>query len=744
MSARAVLVASLVLLVAAPAAAEMSGGATDRELDFAARILPILTRHGCNGGACHGAGGGTGQNGFYLSLFGFEPVKDHARITEAVRGRFLDFAAPEESLLLQKPSGVYPHGGGIRLPRDSKDYQTLRDWIGAGAPLGDPQRHRLTAIEVEPTACRLAAGAEVRLTVTAVYADGDREDVTPWARLESNDAGIADLEKGPDAVVKAGSLPGDTAIVVLYRDKVATVPITIPRVGAPPPPFPAEVNFIDRLAFAKLAEMNISPSNRCDDSAFLRRLMIDVAGRLPTVDEAAAFLADSSPDKRERLIDRVLDSGDYATTFADKWVVLLRSNRDAAGRTATSSMHQWLRQAFQDNMPYDRFVREILTAGGAPGENPAVGWWRSQAALTNPEFTTNAAERVKDAAEDSAVLFLGQRLACAKCHQHPFDRWSQADYHGYAAFFTQVALKKPAGSSLARIIHQRGDPRIRHPSTDEPLGPKPLDGEPIAVTADEDPRVRLADWMTADTNPFFAKAIVNRMWAHFFGRGFVEPDDDMRETNPPSNPALLDALAADFIRSRYDLKHLVRTICRSATYQLSSTPTESNRDDTRNFSSHQPRRLKAEVLLDAIDVVCGTTSTFRDQPAAARALELCDNLSGTPFLETFGRQRAAAACECGRNTASPNLGQSLQLINSDEVLRKVAADGGRARRLAATAARPVADRIAEVYLAAYSRRPTAAESDTVGRYLDRKGLSAAAFEDLIWAVINSQEFLFTR
>ncbi len=377
MSARAVLVASLVLLVAAPAAAEMSGGATDRELDFAARILPILTRHGCNGGACHGAGGGTGQNGFYLSLFGFEPVKDHARITEAVRGRFLDFAAPEESLLLQKPSGVYPHGGGIRLPRDSKDYQTLRDWIGAGAPLGDPQRHRLTAIEVEPTACRLAAGAEVRLTVTAVYADGDREDVTPWARLESNDAGIADLEKGPDAVVKAGSLPGDTAIVVLYRDKVATVPITIPRVGAPPPPFPAEVNFIDRLAFAKLAEMNISPSNRCDDSAFLRRLMIDVAGRLPTVDEAAAFLADSSPDKRERLIDRVLDSGDYATTFADKWVVLLRSNRDAAGRTATSSMHQWLRQAFQDNMPYDRFVREILTAGGAPGRTrPSAGGGR--------------------------------------------------------------------------------------------------------------------------------------------------------------------------------------------------------------------------------------------------------------------------------------------------------------------------------------------------------------------------------
>ncbi|GDX96390.1 S-layer protein [Planctomycetia bacterium] len=747
MAARLVRVAGLVLVAAltAPAtAADPKAGAADRELDFAGRILPILTRHGCNGGACHGAGGGAGQNGFYLSLFGFEPVKDHARITEAARGRFLDFAAPDESLLLQKPSGVYPHGGGIRLARDSKDYATLRAWIAAGAPLGDPQRYRLAAIEVEPAACRLATGAEARLTVTAVYAGGQREDVTAWARFESNDGGIAELEKGHGATVRAGSLPGDTAIVVLYRDKVATVPITIPRVGPAAPAFPAESNFVDRLAFAKLKAMNIAPSERCDDPAFLRRLMIDVAGRLPTIDEAATFLADTSPDKRDQLIDRVLDSGDYATTFADKWVVLLRSSRESAGRTATSTMHQWLRQAFQDNMPYDQFVREILTATGAPGESPAVGWWRSQASLVNGDFANNAAERVKDAAEDSAILFLGQRLACAKCHQHPFDRWSQADYHGYAAFFTQVGLKKPAGNSLARIVHRRGEARLAHPSTGEQLGPRPLGGAELLVTADEDPRVRLAAWMTADTNPFFAKAIVNRMWAHFFGRGFVDPEDDLRETNPPSNPQLLDALAADFVRSGYDLKHLVRTICRSTTYQLSSTPNDSNRDDTRNFSSHQPRRLKAEILLDAVDTVCGSTTAFRDQPAAARALELADNLSGTPFLEAFGRQRGAAACECGRNSASPNLGQSLQLINSDEVLRKVGAGGGRAKRLADSKGRPVGDRIEEVFLAAYARRPTGAEADKVRGYLERKELSVGAFEDLLWAVINSKEFLFTR
>lgn len=746
MASRLGCVAAVLLLAGVPAAlaAEGQGTSASRDLDFASRILPILTRHGCNGGACHGAGGGAGQNGFYLSLFGFEPVKDHARIVEAVRGRFLDFAAPDESLLLQKPSGVYPHGGGIRLDRNSQAYATLRKWIAAGAPLGDPNRHRLASIEVDPPVCRLAANAEARLRVTAVYVDGDREDVTDAARFESNDGGVAELEKDHKNVVRAGTIPGDTAIVVLYRDKVATVPITIPRSGTDRSPFPPEANFVDRHAFAKLKAMHIAPAEPCDDSAFLRRIMTDVAGRLPTTAEATEFLADTAADKRSRLVDRVLDSGDYATTFADKWVVLLRSNREAAGRTATTTMHQWLRQAFQDNMPYDQFVREILTATGAPGENPAVGWWRSQAALTSPDFVNNAAERVKDAAEDSAMLFLGQRLACAKCHQHPFDRWSQADYHAYAAFFTQVSLKKPAGNSLGRIVHRRGDARIAHPSSGEQLGPRPLDGEPISITADEDPRVRLADWMTSDTNPFFAKSIVNRMWAHFFGRGFVDPEDDMRATNPPSNPELLDALAADFIRSRYDLKHLVRTICNSTTYQLASTINDSNRDDVRNFSRHQPRRLKAEILLDAIDAVCGTSTAFKEQPAAARALELPDNLSGTALLEAFGRQRGAAACECGRNSASPNLGQSLQLINSDEVLKKLAAGGGRAKRLAESKGRPVADTIEEVFLAAYARRPSAAEVDKVRGYLERKERSVGAYEDLLWAVINSKEFLFTR
>ncbi|MFN7814142.1 MAG: DUF1549 domain-containing protein [Planctomycetia bacterium] len=742
-AARPLLVAFL-LLGRAATAAEPAGGPVDPDLDFTARILPILTRQGCNGGAGHGAGGGAGQNGFYLSLFGIEPAKHQARITENVRGRFVDFAAPDESLLLQKPSGVYPHGGGIRLEPDSRAYALLRRWIAAGAPLGDPSRFQLKAIEVSPPLARLAKGDELKLTVQAVYVGGEREDVTEWARFESNDPGIAEVEKDRRNVVKAGSLPGDTAIVVLYRDKVATVPITIPRAASKPLAFPAESNFIDRHTFAKMKAMNIAPSERCDDGAFLRRVMVDIAGRLPTNVEAAEFLADTAPDKRERLIDRVVDSDDYATSFADKWVVLLRSSRETGGRTSTSALHVWLRQSFQNNMPYDQFVREILTATGQPGENPAVGWWRSQATFNNPDLVNLPAERTKDAVEDSALLFLGQRLACAKCHQHPFDRWSQADYHGYAAFFAQVGMKKPAGNSLGRIVHRRGDPRIMHPSTGESLGPRPLGGEPIAVDADTDPRIALADWVTADTNPFFARSIVNRMWAHFLGRGLVDPEDDLRETNPPSNPQLLDALAADFIRQRYDLKHLVRTICRSATYQLSAIPNETNGDDDRNYSRHLPRRLKAEVLYDGVDAVCGTTTSFRNQPAAARALEMCDNVSDVPFLQTFGRSRGAAACECGRATGAANLGQSLMLINSDDVLRKLAAGGGRAKRLAESKGRPVEDKIREIYLAAYAREPSGEDLDRVRAYLERKEQSVAAFEDVLWAVINSKEFLFTR
>ena len=714
----------------------------ERDPDFAAGILPILTRHGCNTGGCHAAGGGVGQNGFYLSLFGFEPAKDHARITTAARGRYLDFAAPDESLLLQKPGGVLPHGGGVRLPPDSAAYATLRRWIAAGAPLGDPAKHALRGLEVEPPARVVRPGERVQAKVTAVYADGAREDVTALARFESNDAGLAEVDER--GAVVAGAGPGDVAIVVQYRDQCGSMALTIPRAASAQGTFPPPANFIDEHAFAKMRQMGVAPAPPADDGAFLRRLFVDLGGRVPTAEEAAAFLADPAPDKRAAAIDRVLASDDYATAFADKWVVLLRSNREVAGLATTNTLHQWLRQAFADNMPYDRFVREILTATGASGEHPAVGWWRSQQSFNNPDFATNAAERVKDAAEDTAMLFLGQRIACAKCHQHPFDRWSQADYHGFAAFFARVQSKPAVGLAAPRLVHARGLARLDHPSTGAAVGPRPLGGEPVDVPADEDPRVRLAAWLTAPDNPFFARAIVNRMWAHFFGRGLVDPEDDMRETNPPSNPSLLDALATDFTTHGFDLRHLARTICRSATYQCGSTPDESNRDDVRNFSRHLPRRLKAEVLLDAIDALAGTRTTFNDVPAAGRALDLPDDKSGTRFLEVFGRQRGAAACECGRNSAAAGLGQSLQLINGPEMQKKLGDGAGRAKRFATDTSRPVESQIEELFLAAYARRPTAAEEREVRSHLDGKERSAQAYEDVLWVLINSKEFLFTR
>lgn len=744
---QAAFVAVPVLLATASAAAAdipQPADAAARELDFASHILPILTRQGCNSGGCHGAGGGTGQNGFYLSLFGFEPVKDHARITEVARGRFLDFAAPDESLLLQKPSGVYPHGGGIRLEPNSAAYATLRRWIAAGAPLGDPRKYPVRAIEVDPASRTVLPGETVRMKVTAVYEDGSREDVTDVARFESNDSGVAAVDAAGTGLVTAGSVPGDVAIVVRYRDQCSFMSLTIPRQKRSGGAFPTPANFIDTHTFAKMEQMGVTPAPAADDGAFLRRMLVDIGGRVPTAEEAAAFLSDPAPDKRAVWIDRVLDSGDYATNFADKWVVLLRSNREVAGFGATNSLHQWLRQSFQDNMPYDTFVRELLTATGATAESPAVGWWRSQQSLNNKDFANNPTERVKDVAEDSAMLFLGQRIACAKCHQHPFDRWSQADYHAYAAFFARVQVKSGVGLGATRIVHSRGAARIQHPSSGESLGPRPLGGPAVEMSADEDPRLRLATWLTAADNPFFARAIVNRMWAHFFGRGLVDPEDDLRETNPPSNPPLLDALAADFVAHRFDLKHLVRTICMSATYQAGSTPDEFNKDDVRNFSRHLPRRLKAEVLLDAIDALTGTRTSYKDVPVAARAMELPDDRSGTTFLGVFNRQRGVAACECGRNSASPSLGQSLQLINADEIQGKLGANGGRAKRFAEEKARSVESRIEELFLAAYSRRPTDAEVRDVRAHLDERHQAVGAYEDVIWVLINSKEFLFTR
>lgn len=713
----------------------------DRRLDFEAHILPILTRAGCNAGGCHAAGLGVGKNGFYLSLFGFEPTKDYDRITAAPRGRYLDFAAPDESLLLQKPSGTLPHGGGVRLPRDSAAYADLRRWIAAGAPRGDASRHVVRSLEVEPAARIVRPGEQVRPQVTAVYADGSREDVTALTRFESNDTLLAAVDHDRGDVITAGDVPGDVAVVARYRDLCGFVRLTMPRPTPARADFPPPATFIDEHAFTKMRHMGVAPAVPADDGAFLRRLMVDVAGRVPTADEAARFLADPAPDKRAAMIDRVVDGVDYATNFADKWVVLLRSNRDVAGLASTHPLHEWLRQSFQDNLPYDRLVRALLTASG---DQPAAGWWRSQQSLRRPEAAENPAERVKDGAEDAAMLFLGQRIACAKCHQHPFDRWSQADYHAFAAFFAQVRVKPMNGRGVPRVVHAHGEARVAHPSTGELLGPVPLAGRPMDVPADEDPRLHLAAWMTAPDNPFFARAIVNRMWAHFFERGLVDPEDDMRETNPPSNPALLDALVADFVAHGFDLKHLVRTICNSRTYQCSATADDGNRGADRTFARHVPRRLKAEVLLDAIDAVAGTRSLFRGVPTALRAMELPDERVEKPFLATFGRQRGAAACECGRSAAPPSLGQSLELMNGAELSQKLADATGRAQRLAADTSRPIEQRIEELFLAAYARRPTAEEVTEVRSHLEGRQGSAEAFADVIWVLVNSDEFLFTR
>ncbi|HTK73989.1 MAG TPA: DUF1549 and DUF1553 domain-containing protein, partial [Gemmataceae bacterium] len=481
-------------------------------------------------------------------------------------------------------------------------------------------------------------------------------------------------------------------------------------------------------------------SDVCDDTTFLRRVTLDIGGRLPTREDAEAFLADRSGDKRERLIDRLLASTDYADYFATKWSAILRNRRRGPtdDPAPTAAFRKWIRDSLAANKPYDRFVREVLTVTGEEVANPPVVWYRE---LKDPAA----------AMEDAAQVFLGQRLGCAKCHHHPMEKWSQQDYWGFAAFFTSVDVKdaKPAKKAKdgtmtpaepTRVMLKSGGATVKNPRTKKAVPPTALDAGPLALGADDDPRAKFADWMADAKNPFFAKALVNRYWKHFFGHGLVDPEDDLRVTNPPSNPELLDALARSFVESKYDLKRLIRDICTSRTYQLSAVPNGANAGDRQNHSRFLARRLDAEVLLDAIDAVTLSPSKFKTAPAGLRAVQLPDNLAESYFLSAFGRPDAASACECERNNGA-TLAQAVHMLNSAEMQEKLA--GPRAKVLAEDS-RPHAERIADLYLTALARRPSKAETDALVSFVTSKGGTQTAYADVIWVVINGREFLFNH
>jgi hypothetical protein len=717
----------------AASAAPTAPAAPAVRASFVNDVMPVLTKASCNSGPCH-AKAGLGQNGFRLSVLGFEAVEDYDHIVNEARGRRISVAAPDESLLLKKATARVPHGGGRRLDPSSAEYQAIRRWIEEGATPPSASDIDVVSLVVEPASATVAKGATPRLKVTATFSDGSSRNVTPLAVYESNDP--ARVEVDPDGTAHVQDVAGRATVMVRYQGVVGVASFDVP--SGPPSPMPAPRNFIDELVFENLATLGIPVSPVCDDGVFLRRVSLDVTGTLPTPEKAAAFLASGAPDKRERLVEELLQGPEYADFFANKWTAVLKNRRDDTSDLLSNfAFHSWIRDSLLANKPYDVFVRELLGATGTVVSSPPVAWYKR---VKDP----------KEQIEDVAQLFLGVRMQCAQCHHHPFERWSQDDYYGMAAFFSQVGRKPSSVRNEDLIFHKRGVAGFTNPRTSSPVRPVALGAAAETIPADEDPRLTLADWMAEPSNPFFSRVLVNRYWKHFFGRGLVEPEDDMRDTNPPSNPRLLTALAEHFVASKFDLKDLVRTITRSRAYQ-SADGIAGNESDAQNFSHAYSRRLTAEVLLDSIDRVAESTSSFANLPAGTRAISLPDNSynRSSAFLKAFGRPDSASVCECERSQ-SPSLAQSLFMINAADIKAKLSAAGGRAARYAREP-RPDSEKIHELTLAALSREPTMQELLVSEAYLAAAGVGKAAeaarkerFEDLIWAVMNTKEFVFNH
>jgi hypothetical protein len=698
----------------------------DVPVNFPNQIVPVFTKYGCNGGGCHGKSGG--QNGFRLSLLGFEPKEDFEFLVKEGRGRRLSPAAPDSSLLLLKAASTVPHGGGQRITVDSPAYRLLHRWIEQGMPYGSDDDPTVSHIEVLPQERVMPRSGSQQVVVVAHFTDGSTQDVTRMTSFDSNDTEMAEVSV--TGLVTTTDLTGSVAVMARYQGHVGVFRAMVP-LGVPVDELPEERNLVDTLVFEKLKALGLPPSKICDDMTFLRRVTIDIAGRLPTLQETERFLADQDPNKRERRIRELLASTDYADYFANKWNAVLRNKRrQTPDRVATFAFHQWIRESLNENVPYDEFVRGILAASGEAGRNPAVAWYR--------EVKDESAQM-----EDTAQLFLGLRIQCAKCHHHPFEKWSQQDYYGFSAFFAQVGRKKGTLPNSDRIYHRTGMAKATNPKTGAAVSPTGLGSDPLEISPIVDPRQKLVDWMSDPNNPFFAKALVNRYWKHFFGRGLVDPEDDMRVTNPASNPQLLEALANDFIEHDFDLKHLVLTICNSSVYQLSAEPNDWNQNDKQNFSRYYPKRLHAEVLLDAIDQVTGSPTNFNGLPLGTRAVQLPDNGFSSYFLTVFGRPESSSACECERSSEA-NLAQSLHLLNSSEIQGKLTNGNGRAARLSGDEQREHADKIRELYLLAFSRPPAAEEAQIAVDHITKSDKTKEAYEDIVWALINTKEFLFNH
>lgn len=711
-------------------AGEDAGEATaEQPVSFELDIQPILAAHGCNAGACHGKQ--RGQNGFQLSLLGFDSDFDYDALVHQARGRRLTIRSPESSLLVQKATAELPHGGGQKIEIGSPSYQTLVTWIKQGALRRVESEPTLESVDLQQSEFSLTPESQANLIVTARYSDGTTRDVTSMTSYLSNDAAIAAVDTV--GVLTAGPIPGETAVMARYMNHIRVANVSIPRKESLPEGFYDQQprgNFIDDLIYKKLAQMQVRISEPAPDHLFLRRAFLDVIGRLPRPDEAKSFLDSDQSNKRRDLVDWLLEQPEYIDHWANHWADLLRPNPYRVGIKAVLNYDNWIREQFRENVSYDEFARRLITAKGSTWHNGASTLYRDR---RSPD----------EVATLISQLFLGVRLECAKCHHHPFEKWSQHDFYSFAAYFGKVGRKGTglsppiSGGEEIVFVSTRGD--VKHPVTDEVLDPAPLFGE-ANVAGEADPREALAQWMTSPENDYFAMVQVNRVWAQLMGRGVVEPVDDLRSTNPPSNPELLSALASHFRDSGYDQKDLIRTIVLSNAYSISSTPNETNAGDRLNYSRHYRHRLRAEVLVDAVADVTETSESFSALAPESRSNQIWTHRIDSIFLDTFGRPDENKDPPCER-VADSSVTQTLHLMNSRKIDERIRSDSGRAARLAKSdlTAAAIVD---ELYLAVFSRRPTEDEL-RYGEELitsggdERRGV----IEDILWAMMNSPEFI---
>jgi hypothetical protein len=687
-------------------------------------VLPVLTRAGCNAGKCHGAA--SGKDGFRLSLYGFDPAGDHYRLTAEQVGRRINLADPEASLLLRKAIGAVPHTGGKQIEPGSENYKTIALWIAQGAKPDPTETPVPIGIDVSPKQLLMERkGLKETIKVTAKYSDGTTRDVTHWAVFLSNNEAAATIN-GTGTVEGTG--PG-TAFMLARFDQYTEGASVIVRPGTPYQfPDRQPVNYIDEIVFENWKNLHLLPSEPCDDETFLRRSTIDLVGLLPTAEERERFLTSQDPDKRAKWVDELLERKDFLDLWVMKWAEMLQI-RSANGLSSKGLQRYdaWLRAAVHEGRKIDDILAELIPASGGTFQNPSTIYYQTE---TTPQLL----------AENIAQAFMGTRIQCAQCHNHPFDRWTMDDYYGFANFFCQVGYKE-AKDPREVLIYNTGEGSLKHPVGERDVAPKFLGGDAPEFAKGDDYRVALASWLTSKNNKAFSNHLSNVVWAHFLGVGIVEPVDDVRVSNPPSNPELLNKLGEKLVEYDFDIKPLIRDICNSATYQLATTSNSSNQWDQRHFSKARVRRMFAEVLLDCVNEVTATQDRFPGLLPGARAIHVADARTTHYFLNTFGRATRNTPCSCEVQT-NPTLSQALHLLNGENTTGKIQ-DGQVIDKLLAEGKSPE-DIVRLIYVRCYSREPSKEEAEKLAQQLSQATDKKGELVDIFWAVLNSNEFIFNH